>query len=82
MGSGPSRNSKDGRRIYLKVTLLLELEGGIELPVAAEVVTLADVKKLGTKLAALPAGANKLVPGMGERKIARIRLPKDKTDGA
>lgn len=66
----------------MKVTLLLELEGGIELPVSAEVTTLADVRKLGTKLAALPAGANKLVPGMAERKVAKLRLPKEKPDGA
>lgn len=66
----------------MKVTLALELEGGLELPVVADVVTLADVKKLGKKLADLPGNANRLVPGVLERKVRYIRLPREKEDGA
>lgn len=66
----------------MKCDLILELEGGLELPVSAEISTLADVKKLGTKLAALAAGANKLVPGMAERKVVKLRFKKEKPDGA
>ncbi len=65
----------------MKVTLLLELDGGMELPVSADIVTLADVKKLGSKLAELPSGANKLMPGIADRKVMKLRLPKDKSDG-
>jgi hypothetical protein len=66
----------------LKVTLQIEMDGGIKLPVSAEVATLADVKKLGSKLAALPAGANKLVPGIAEWKVTKIGFAKEKADGA
>jgi hypothetical protein len=66
----------------LKVTFIIELEGGIKLPVSAECEKLADVKKLGTKLAALPGGANKLVPGIGEKKLLRIGFPKVHENGA
>lgn len=59
------------------MNLVIELEGNIELPVSSEVETLADMKKLGTKLAALPGGANKLIPGMAERKVAKLRFAKE-----
>ena len=66
----------------MKVTLQVELEGGIKMPISADVVTFADVKKLGGKLAALPGGANKLVPGMAEWKVSKISFAKDMSDGA
>ncbi len=82
MERGQGRESKHRGGRELKVTLNIQLEGGIHLPVYAEVATLADVKKLGGKLAALPAGANKLVPGMADRKVTKMFFAKDASEPA
>lgn len=66
----------------MKITITVKLEGNVELPVSAEVETLNDLKKLGQKLAALPAGANKLVPGMGEREVKLITVDKERERAA
>lgn len=66
----------------MKVTLEVELEGGLNLPATAEINKFSDVRKLGAKLTALVSGANKLVSGVGDRKVLKIRLPKDKADAA
>lgn len=46
----------------MKVTLEIHLEGNLVLPVTHEVATLGDVAKLGSKLAAMPLGARRLMP--------------------
>lgn len=46
----------------MKVTLEIHLEGNLVLPVTHEVATLGDVAKLGSKLAAMPVGARRLMP--------------------
>lgn len=61
----------------MKVTLNIKLENGMTLPVAAEVVTFADIKKLGNKLSALPANANKLIPGTAELPVKGLSIEKE-----
>ena len=61
----------------MKVTLEVVLEGNVTLSASAEVETLADVGKLGKKLAELPAGVKKTVPDLYERKVEKLRLPKE-----
>jgi hypothetical protein len=61
----------------MKVTLEVVLEGNMVLPVSADVETLANLQKLGTALAALPAGANKLMPGAKDRKVEKLRFAKE-----
>jgi hypothetical protein len=61
----------------MKVTVMVKLEGNIELPVSADIETLADLRKLGAKLAAMPAGANKLMPGIAERKVTSLKFDKE-----
>ena len=62
----------------MKVTLQIELEGGVIIPVSAEVATLADLSKLGKKLAATPANANKLIEGVRDRKVKALRIQGEK----
>lgn len=61
----------------MKATLEVLIEGNVTLSASAEVVTLADVAKLGKKLAALPAGVKKTVPDLFTRKVEKLRLPKE-----
>jgi hypothetical protein len=62
----------------MKVTLEIRLKDGMVLPVTMDLTTLADVKKLGAKLSALPAGLNKFAPGIAESKLDGIRFVKER----
>jgi hypothetical protein len=62
----------------MKVTLEIKLKDGMILPVAMDLVTLADIKKLGAKLSALPAGLNRFAPGIAESKLDGIRFVKER----
>ena len=53
----------------MKVTVTVSLEGGLQLTATHDVNTLADVKRLGSKLVALPTGANKIMPGLKDREV-------------
>jgi hypothetical protein len=61
----------------MKATLEIELETGITIPITHEIDTLASIGGLGRKLAALPRGANKLVPGLTEAKVKKLRFAKE-----
>ena len=75
-GSVRAHCAKGENRV--KVTLQIELEGGVIIPVSAEVATLADLSKLGKKLAATPANANKLIEGVRDRKVKALRIQGEK----
>jgi hypothetical protein len=64
----------------LKVALDFEFEGGLILNVVGEVETVADLKKMGQRLVALPAGVSKLMPGASSRKLVRVYKSKDEHD--
>lgn len=66
----------------MKITLTVKLEGNLELPVSAEVRTLADLKKLGQKLAGLPAGANKVMPGVSDYEVKALTVDKERERAA
>ena len=61
----------------MKVTLEIVLEGNVTLSASADIETLKDVGTLGKKLVALPTGVRKTVPDLYERKIEKLRLPKE-----
>lgn len=61
----------------MKVTIEVILEGNVTLSASAEVATLADVGKLGKKLAELPGGVKRSVPDLYLRKVERLKLPKE-----
>jgi hypothetical protein len=62
----------------MKVKLEITLKNGMSVPVEVVMSTLADVKKLGAKLVALPAGLNKFAPGIAESKLDGIRFVKER----
>jgi hypothetical protein len=62
----------------VKVTLEIKLKGGMVVPVVSDLRTLADVKKLGSKLSALPGGMNKYAPGIAESEIDGVRFVKER----
>jgi hypothetical protein len=67
-----------GGKRQVKVTLEISLKNGTVLPVQVDMSTLADIKKLGAKLSALPAGLNKYAPGIAESKIDGLRFVKER----
>ncbi len=75
-------HSKSGENQRMKVTLEIKLKDGMVLPVAIDITTLADIKKLGAKLSALPGGMNKYAPGIAESKIDGIRFVKEREPSA
>jgi hypothetical protein len=66
----------------MKVTLQIKLKNGIKLPVTHDVNTFADLKKFGEKIAALPAGANKLMPGIADVALDGMGIEKEQAAAA
>lgn len=66
----------------MKVTLEIKLKNGVILPVDMDLSKLADIKKLGAKLSALPAGLNKFAPGIAEERIDGLRFVKEREQAA
>jgi hypothetical protein len=66
----------------MKVIVSVRLKNGMDLPVTHEIETLADLKKLGEKLAALPAGANKLIPGLADAIVEGFGVKKEQAAAA
>ncbi len=66
----------------MKVTLQIKLNTGVKLPITHDVNTLADLKKFGDKIAALPAGANKLIPGIADVPIVHLGFEKESVAAA
>ena len=66
----------------MKITLQIKLRNGMKLPVEHEIKTLADLKKFGEKIAALPAGANKLMPGVADTPLDSLGIEKEQAAAA
>lgn len=64
----------------MKVIVSVRLKNGMDLPVTHDIETLADLKKLGEKLAALPAGANKLIPGLADALVEGFGIKKEQAE--
>jgi len=64
----------------MKVTLQIKLRNGMKLPIEHDIKTLADLKKFGEKIAALPAGANKLIPGVADTPLDGLGIEKEQAD--
>lgn len=58
----------------MKVTLEIHLEGNLVLPVTGIVESLGDVARLGAKLAAMPAGAKRLMPIVADLAVERLEV--------
>ena len=66
----------------MKVTLQIKLKNGLTLPVTHDVNTFSDLKKFGEKIAALPAGANKLIPGVADIQLDGLGIEKEQAAAA
>lgn len=65
----------------MKVTIKVLLEGNLYLPVTSEVESLADVARIGAKLAAMPAGARKLMPIVADLPVLGIEVETRASEG-
>jgi hypothetical protein len=73
VGQGTRSESQLREKKRMHVTLEIVLAGKLVLPVSGEVNTLADVAKLGKKLATMPPGAMRLMPVVRTLAVETIR---------